>query len=198
MTYTVLNMTPEELMRVEAWCICLRDACLYLELAQNTGNFLTAESSQLMPYESSSFKGHLKIEPLIKRGMIAAAIVLTGSLYKNGDAGPGIAGKGIANLVELRGRAETFSDEFNCWPIGQTGKVLKRDVMAERDGFLTHYDGSRADIQRDPLGRITSWAAPSPRYDASAFEDMKRAITAMHKGLTQFLRDERKFAVMES
>lgn len=198
MPYTVLDMTPEELMRVEAWCICLRDASLYIELAQSTGIFLTAESSMLVPFKGHCFSGHLKIAPLIERGMVAAAIVLTGSIYKSGYAGHGVAKNVTQNLKTIRERAETFSDKFNGWPNGQTSKVFRRYVEAERDGFLAHYDGSRANIVHDPLDGTLSWQPPSPWYDPSAFEDMKMAICAMLKGLSQFLHEERELSVQES
>jgi hypothetical protein len=184
---TAPSITIEELRRAESWLICLHDALAYIALANQTDAFVTENA--MFNYAEGSRRG---VAHTIEKGLISAAIVSAGQVFKGGDAGTGIAHNHTAPMVQLRALLFKCSDEANSLSEGESEKMFNALVRDLRDGFISHFDGGKANIvELNANGNAISWRPPNPDFIVEAFVDLEKVLYQMHRSLHTFTTQER-------
>jgi hypothetical protein len=185
---SVPQITKEELRRLQAWQVCLRDARAYLALARRKDEILREDLDFVVGETGNSYfidYGHF-----LEKGLVAAAIVSAGQIFKSGYVGTGIAGNHSAKMEPLRTLLYQCSDKGNGWREGKSEKRFEELVTRYRNGHVSHFEGKAAEITETENG--FSWKGPNPWFDASAFADLENILDQMDRSLRQYVSEQSK------
>ena len=184
------KISSDELRRAHSWETCLNDAMAYLALARQKDDFIN--SGAYFKYGlSGRGAAQMSVSHAMEKGLVAAAIISAGQVFKNGNVGTHIAGNHTQNLKKLRDLLFVCSDQGNGFEQGYSVKIFKEKVEAYRDVLLSHYDGKMANISLSPTGNLASWRAPNPLFRADAFVDLEKVLYHIHRSLGAFLREQK-------
>ena len=185
---SVPQITKEDLRRLQAWQVCLRDARAYLALARRKDEILREDVHFVVGETGNACfidYGHF-----LEKGLVAAAIVSAGQIFKSGNNGEGIAENGSEKMKRLRDLLLQCSDKANGWPAGKSEKRFKELVTWYRDGHVSHFDGKAAKFSETEQG--TSWRGPNPWFKADAFGDLEAILDRMDRSLRQYVSEQSK------
>lgn len=184
------QISMDELRRAHSWETCLNDAMAYLALARQKDDFV--KSGAFFKYGlNGSAAAQMSVGHAIEKGLVAAAIISAGQVFKNGHFGQHIADNHTQNLRRLRELLYACSDQGNGFEQGYSEKIFAQMVVEFRDGFLSHYDGNKANISLSQTGQVESWRSPNPWFRADAFVDLEKVLYHMHRSLGAFLREQK-------
>jgi hypothetical protein len=178
----------EELRRLQAWQVCLCDARAYLALARRKDEILREDVHFVVGETGNAYSidyGHS-----FKKGLVAAAIVSAGQIFKGGDHGPGISQNRSEKMIRLGSQLWQCSDKGNGWEDGKSEKRFDELVKRFRDGHVSHFDGKAAEITETDQG--FSWKGPNPWFDASSFTDLENILDQMDRSLRQYVSEQSK------
>lgn len=176
--------SKEELRRLRAWVICLTDALAYIALAKSKSDFV--QSDAFFKYKA----GRMNVGHAVEKGLLAAAIVSIGQVFKNGSKGPGIASNNTTHLTNLRDQLLECSDVENGWDSGRTRSLLEDFIRSKRDKFLSHFDGNAANVREfNDTGTAISWHPPNPWFRADAFDDLESAVYQLLRSLEHSIKE---------
>ena len=185
---SVPQITKEELRRLQAWQVCLCDARAYLALARRKDEILREDVHFVVGETGNACfidYGHF-----LEKGLVAAAIVSAGQIFKRGDNGEGIAENGSEKMEPLRTLLYPCSDKGNGWQEGKSKKRFEELVTRYRDGHVSHFDGRVAEFTETDQG--TSWRGPNPWFKADAFGDLEAILDRMDRSLRQYVSEQSK------
>lgn len=180
------QVTKEELRRMKAWLICLSDALAYIALARQKDDFIADKAE--FRFASGSRAG---VRLTIEKGLVAAAIVSAGQIFKSGRHGDYIADNLSQNLIKLRSQLFQCSDIDNGFAKGESEKIFKDKVSYYRDGFVSHFDGKKAEIKllAEDSDAI-SWKGPNPWFRADGFQELEKVLYQMYRSLQQYVTEQ--------